>query len=80
MREAVGLLAKRENVPYEDALTRFAESKVYDALFDYETGVWREDSDHLYPCMIIAGKQRDDTAAASTTPTPLAVIKNTTMT
>lgn len=47
MREAVGLLAKRENVPYEDALTRFAESKVYDALFDYETCVWREDSDYL---------------------------------
>ena len=30
--------------------------------------------------MIIAGKQRDDTATASTTPTPLSVIKNTTMT
>lgn len=80
MRDAVGLLAERENVLYEEALTRFAESKVYDALFDYGTGVWREDSDHLYPCMIIAGKQRDDTATASTTPTPLSVIKNTTMT
>lgn len=47
MRDAVGLLAERENVLYEEALTRFAESKVYDALFDYETGVWREDSDYL---------------------------------
>lgn len=56
MRDAVGLLAERENVPYEEALPRLAESKVYDALFDYETGVWREDSDHLYPCMTIAGK------------------------
>lgn len=80
MRDALGLLAEKENVLYEEALPQFAESKVYDALFDYETDVWREDSNHLYPCMIIAGKQRDDTAAASTTPTPLSVIKNTTMT
>lgn len=59
MREAVGLLAKRENVPYEDALTRFAESKVYDALFDYETGIWKEDADYLLSlydyCLKIAG-------------------------
>ena len=40
MRDAVGLLAERENVLYVEALTRFAESKVYDALFDYGTGVW----------------------------------------
>lgn len=59
MRDAVGLLTERENVPYEEALTRFAESKVYDALFDYETGVWREDSDYLLSlydyCLKIAG-------------------------
>lgn len=59
MRDAVGLLAERENVPYEEALTRFAESKVYDALFDYETGVWREDSAYLLSlydyCRKIAG-------------------------
>lgn len=59
MRDAVGLLAERENVLYEEALTRFAESKVYDALFDYETGVWREDSDYLLYlydyCQKIAG-------------------------
>ena len=47
MRDALGLLAERENVLYKESLTRFAESKVYDALFDYETGVWREDSDYL---------------------------------
>lgn len=59
MRDAVGLLAERENVLYEEALTRFAESKVYDARFDYETGVWREDSDYLLSlydyCRKIAG-------------------------
>lgn len=59
MRDAVGLLAERENVLYEEALTRFAESKVYDALFDYGTGVWREDSDYLLSlydyCLKIAG-------------------------
>lgn len=59
MRDAVGLLAERENVLYEEALTRFAESKVYDALFDYETGVWREGSDYLLSlydyCLKIAG-------------------------
>lgn len=59
MRNAVGLLAERENVPFEEALTQFAESKVYDALFDYETGVWRENSDYLLSlydyCRKIAG-------------------------
>ena len=56
MRDAVGLLAERENVLYEEALTRFAESKVYDALFDYGTGVWREDLLSLYDyCRKIAG-------------------------
>lgn len=52
MRDAVGLLAERENVLYKEALTRFAESKVYDALFDYETGVWREDSDYLLSLLV----------------------------
>lgn len=59
MRDAVGLLAERENVLYEEALTQFAESTVYDALFNYETGVWREDSDYLLSlydyCRKIAG-------------------------
>lgn len=56
MRDAVGLLAERENVLYEEALTRFAASKVYDALFDYETGVWREDLLSLYDyCRKTAG-------------------------
>lgn len=42
MIDAVDSLSRRENIPYEDALLLFASSKVYDALFDIETGIWKE--------------------------------------
>ena len=31
----------------QEALLLFAESPVYDALFDFGTGIWREGSEHL---------------------------------
>lgn len=42
MREAVGYLSKREHISYEKALVKFTKSKAYDALFDYETELWKE--------------------------------------
>lgn len=47
MREAVGTLSEREGISYEEALLRFTHSRVYDALFDFGTGIWREGSDYL---------------------------------
>ena len=47
MRDAVLALSARESIPYEEALLRFTSSRVYDALFDYSTEIWKESSDYL---------------------------------
>ena len=47
MRDAVALLAQEKNISYEDALILFAGSRIYDALFDFDTGIWRESSEYL---------------------------------
>ena len=47
MRDTVKELALRDTISYEDALLRFTNSKVYETLFDYDTGIWRESPDYL---------------------------------
>lgn len=47
MRKAVETLALREKISYEEALLRFTSSRVYKALFDFDTGIWKEGSDYL---------------------------------
>ncbi len=48
MREAVETLCKaRENISYEEALLRFTSSRAYEALFDFDTEIWKEGSDYL---------------------------------
>lgn len=47
MRDAVEALSLRDGISYEDALLLFTSSKVYEALFDYDTGIWREGTDYL---------------------------------
>ncbi len=47
MRDAVRKLSLRDGIPYEEALLRFTSSRVYDALFDYGTGIWREGTDYI---------------------------------
>lgn len=47
MRDAVEALSIRENISYEDALLLFTSSRVYDALFDFATGIWKESSDYI---------------------------------
>ena len=42
MRDAVAEIAKQENLSYDEAMGRFVSSRVYEALFDYETGIWKE--------------------------------------
>lgn len=47
MRDTIEALALRDGISYEDALLRFTSSKVYGALFDYDTGIWKEGTDYL---------------------------------
>lgn len=47
MRDAVISLSAREGIPYEEALLRFTNSRVYNALFDYGTEIWKERSDYI---------------------------------
>lgn len=39
--------AQINNLSFEDALTQFAVSSTYEALFDFSTGIWRESSGYL---------------------------------
>ncbi len=48
MRDAVGLISERCHLSYKDALYAFAQSRVYDALFDFETGIYKESPEYLY--------------------------------
>ena len=47
MRDTIGALSLRDGISYEEALLRFTSSKVYEALFDYDTGIWRESPDYI---------------------------------
>lgn len=47
LADAVETFAERENISCEEALLRFASSVVYDALYDYETGIWKESGKYL---------------------------------
>lgn len=47
MRDAVKKISHQQDIPYEEALLLFTGSPVYDALFDFETGVWRESPEYL---------------------------------
>ena len=40
--EAIQMLAEREGITNDEARKRMIHSKIYDALFDYETGFWGE--------------------------------------
>ena len=41
------MLAAREKIPYEESLLRFTSSRAYEALFDFDTEIWKEGSDYL---------------------------------
>ena len=39
--------SEKNNIPFEDAFFDFTKSPIYELLFDYESGVWREGPDYL---------------------------------
>lgn len=47
MRDMLFNLAKQENITYEEALLKFTASPIYSALYDFETGIWKEGPDYL---------------------------------
>ncbi|MGN1405044.1 MAG: hypothetical protein ACI4WM_02135 [Erysipelotrichaceae bacterium] len=47
LADAVEILAEREHISCEEALLRFASTVVYNALYDYETGIWKESGEYL---------------------------------
>lgn len=47
MRDAVALMAREKQISYKDALLLFAGSRIYDALFDFDTGIWKESPEYL---------------------------------
>lgn len=47
MRDAVAKISHQQDIPYDEALLLFTDSPVYNALFDFETGVWRESPEYL---------------------------------
>ncbi len=42
MRDMVQYLADREHISYENAMFCFTDSPVYEALFEFDTAVWKE--------------------------------------
>lgn len=47
MRDAAALIAREKQISYEDTLLLFAGSRIYDALFDFDTGIWKESPEYL---------------------------------
>lgn len=47
MRETISMLAESKNISYEQAMLKFTDSKIYDALFDFDTGIWKESPIYL---------------------------------
>lgn len=47
MRRMAEKYAAKNKMNFEDALLLFTGSSVYDALFDYETDIWKEGPDYL---------------------------------
>ena len=47
MRRLLEKYSREKGIEFKDALVQFANSVVYSALFDYDTGLWMEGPDYL---------------------------------
>lgn len=56
MRLMLTHYAERHGISFDDAFFQFTESPVYDALFDFETEMWREGPDYLEGVFDVASK------------------------
>ncbi len=47
MRRMIESFADEKKISYEEALLSFAASETYKAIFDFETGIWREGPEYF---------------------------------
>lgn len=47
MRRMIEKYSAKNSISFEEAFFQFTTSYIYDALFDYETGIWMEGPDYL---------------------------------
>lgn len=47
MRTMLEQYSLKKHISFEDALLAFSKTYAYDALFDFETGIWKEGPDYL---------------------------------
>ncbi len=47
LANAIEDMAKEENLSLEEARNRILESKAYECLYDFETGMWMEGPDYF---------------------------------
>ena len=47
MQRVLEIYSERHSVSIDQALTWFSSTSVYNALFDYETGLWKEGPDYI---------------------------------
>ncbi len=47
MQRVLEIYSERHSVSIDEALTWFSSTPVYNALFDYETGLWKEGPDYI---------------------------------
>ncbi len=47
MRRMIEKYSEKESIPFDKAFFQFTKSYIYDALFDFSTGIWMEGPDYL---------------------------------
>lgn len=47
MRSMLVKYSQKHSVSFEDAMLQFAGSATYEALFDFDTAIWKEGPDYL---------------------------------
>lgn len=47
MRNMLVKYVQKHNTSFENAMIQFAESNMYEMLFDFDTAVWKEGPDYL---------------------------------
>lgn len=47
MRRMLEKYSQKEGVTFEEAMYKFSQSAIYDALFDYGTDIWKNGPDYL---------------------------------
>ena len=51
MRSMLVKYAQKHHCSFEDIMLQFTESATYEALFDFDTAIWKEDPDYLLDVM-----------------------------